>query len=182
MTSFTENFRTSVCHSLCMPICAPTLQCISLWLQLQCSYVHFHQRNNSTKPAHCSTIQSVKNSATQYSTVQHGTVLYLNRNGSSDSRVSRAECDLHPVWIWSPIKDVSGLPDVPFSVDRVLQRVHGSFPLSRWMCPGHWGAEEHARGFGYIPYRQTQIGTAGTWDGALSRTLALQTSGMAGRC
>ena len=133
-----------------MPIRAPTLQCISVWLQLQCSYVHFQHRNNSTKLAPCSTIQSVKNSATQYSTARHGTVLYLNKKGFSVTRVSRAECDLHPVWIWGPIKDLSGFPGLPFRVNRVLQRVHGSFPLSPWMCPGHWGAEEHARGCGYI--------------------------------
>ena len=135
-----------MCHSLCMPICAPTIQCISVWLQLQCSYVHFHHRNNSTKPAHCSTIESVKKTAMQYSAVQHGTVLYLNKNGSSDSRLLRAECDLHPVWIWGPIKDVCGFRRVPFWVNRVLQRVHGSFSLSPWMCPGHWAAEQDAWG------------------------------------
>ena len=97
----------SVCHSLCMPVRAPTLQCISVWLQIQCYYVHFPHRNNSTKPAHYSTIQSAKDSATQYCTVQHGTVLYLNNNGSSVSRVSRAERDLHLVWIWGRVIDLT---------------------------------------------------------------------------
>ena len=141
MTSFTEIFRSSVYTSLCMPIRAPTLQCISVWLQLQCSYVHVHQRNYSTKPAHCSTIQWAKNSAMHYSTVQHGMVLYLNQRSSSDSRVSRAECDLHPVWILCPMKDVSGFLGVPFWINRGLQRVHASFPLSPWMCRGHCGAQ-----------------------------------------
>ena len=119
-----------------MPIRAPTLQCIAVRLQLQCCYVHFHHRNNSTKPA-CSTMQSLENSATQYCTVQHGTVLYLNKNGPLDSRVWRTECDPHPVWISGPIKDVSGFPGAPFRVNRLLQRVHGSFLLSLLICPGH---------------------------------------------
>ena len=39
--------------------------------------------------------------------MQHGTVLYLNNNGSSVSRVSRAECDLHPVWILGRVVDLT---------------------------------------------------------------------------
>ena len=87
-------------HSVCMPIRAHTLQCISLWFHLQCSYVHLHHRSNTTQPVHCTTIQSVKDSAAQDSTVQHGSVLYLKK-------MSRAESDLHPVWLSGPIKDVS---------------------------------------------------------------------------
>ena len=49
----------------------------------------------------------MKNSATQYRTVQLGTVLYLNNKGCSDLRVSRAECDLHPIQTWGRVVDLT---------------------------------------------------------------------------
>ena len=39
--------------------------------------------------------------------MQHGTVLYLNNNSSSVSRMSCTECDLHPVWIWVRVVDLT---------------------------------------------------------------------------
>ena len=39
--------------------------------------------------------------------MQQGTVLYLNNNGSLVSRMLRAECDLHPVWTWGRVVDLT---------------------------------------------------------------------------
>ena len=120
-----------------MPVRAPTLHFFSVWLQLQCSYVQVHHRNNITKPAGCSTIQSVKNSATQCRTVQHSTVLYLNNSGSWVSRVSRADSDLQPVWIWGTVVDLTMAPMV---VVKAGDTVHSLYRAGTETADGRcWG-------------------------------------------